>query len=77
MAETPKPRPWWKKKTTWGIACSVVGGVLALTPGAPIVFAVASIPVTTAMLSALFVGIGSAWGSYSAADRANKLKAAK
>lgn len=66
-------RHWWQKKTNWGITCSIIGGVLSLTPGAPVVFAIASIPVTTAMLSALLVGIGSAFGSYGVADRVKKL----
>lgn len=72
MADKIDNRPFWRKKTTWGIVCSITGAVLALTPGAPIVFAIATIPVTTAMLSALLVGLGSALGSFGAATRADK-----
>ena len=72
MADKIDTRPFWKKKTTYGIACSIIGGVLVLTPGAPIIFTIATLPVTTSMLSALLVGLGSALGSFGAASRADK-----
>ncbi len=55
------------------IALSIIGGFLVLTPGAPIVFAIGVIPVTTAMLGALFTSLGAAFGSYGAAKRADNI----
>jgi hypothetical protein len=67
-------RPWWRKRTNYGIALSLLGAVITLTPGAPVVFAIAAVvPVTTTMLGVLLTGIGSALGSYGAAKRADNL----
>lgn len=67
-----KDRPFWKKKTNWGIAASILGACITLTPGAPVVFIIAStLPVTTSMIGVLLTGLGSALGSYGAAKRAD------
>jgi len=70
-------RPWWRKKTNYGICCSILGGVIVLTPGAPVVFAVWTLPVTTTMIGMLLTSVGAAWGSYGAAKRADLVKEKK
>jgi hypothetical protein len=66
-------RPWWKKRTTQGMLLSAVGGILALTPGAPVIFTVANVwPVTSAMIAAALTSLGAAWGASGAARRADR-----
>ncbi len=67
----PDKRHWWQKKTNYGIACSIIGAAIVLTPGAPVVFAIGAIQITTSMLGVLLTGLGSALGSYGAAKRAD------
>jgi hypothetical protein len=75
MSDAKDSRPWWRKRSNQGIVLTTIGGVLALTPGAPVIFTAFGVwPVTSAMIAAAISAFGAAWGTSGAARRADSAK---
>jgi len=66
-------RPWYKKKTNWGLVLLGIGGTLAAIPAAPVI-AVGSVVINTTVVSTALTYIGTIMGGYGIADRVSKNK---
>jgi len=59
MADTPPKKRWWKaSRRILGILTATIGGALALTPGAPVLFIIGPLAVTAPMLGLAITNIG-------------------
>lgn len=74
MAEKKDKRPWWKKKTNWGLGILAAAGTLAVIPNAPILFTIGSAQITTTVVATALTYLGNALGVYGVADRVSKGK---
>ena len=67
-------RPWYKKKTNWGLVLLGIGGTLAAIPAAPVIATIGSVSITTTVVSTGLTYIGTIMGGYGIADRVSKNK---
>ncbi len=59
-----KCRPWYKIRRIIGTALGIAGATIVLAPGAPVIFAIGSIGVTTTMFGTAIGLIGTHVFSY-------------
>lgn len=77
MAEIIDTRPFYKKKSFYADAIYIIGSAVALAPGAPVLFTVGAVGVTTVMVGVLTTGIGYLFGNYAKAKRIERLTGKK
>ena len=65
-------RPWWRKKTNWGLLTLGAAGTLAAVPGAPVLFTIGAVGVTTTVLATALQTVGTILAGYGIADRVTK-----
>lgn len=74
MADEEKKdnRPWWKKKTNRGLLALGIGGVFAAIPGAPVLFTIGTVGITTGVIATIFNTAGAIIAGYGIGDRVGK-----
>lgn len=62
-------RRFWQKKSNYALMALGLSAILSAVPGAPVLFAIGVVPVTTEVIAKLLLYGGAIFGDYSGLDR--------
>jgi hypothetical protein len=72
-----KPRPFYVTKRFWGAITALAGGLLTMTPGAPVAIVIGTLPVTWPMIGVAITNIGGAVFGYGLGMKVEREKETK